>query len=476
MKARDRKLIIIGLDGLPKNLLNHFLELGLLPHIGELMTKEQLDDLESTIPPLTGPAWITLATGKSPLEHGCFGFTLSVKELDKTKTITSENIRLETFYEKLEEKNIKSILVNLPGSYPPRSEQITITSLLTQGDNFFFPQDKAEKYQKILKNYRLVPNPMIPKTSDKYLQVVSQIEKTRFQLAKKLFQNENWQLFFFLFSGTDWIMHVYYDKLIKSPKPNKFTKIFKEADQVIGWFMKNKPDNSQIIILSDHGFKTYKGAFYVNTWLRNEGYLKTTSQFFSDTPHERHQLEKEKIAKKRKLKLDLSFLQKLVAKNEFIFKNAKKIYKKYEVFFPVKLNSQEKPNLNQTKAYYHSGTMGIYINDDRFNQGIVKKEEKTQLIKEIISKLKRIKDPKEKKSVFKRVIINDSSNQEVHYPQPDIIFEFGDFWPKADMGPLFLYETLNNHSKNGIAIYPKSWHKIRKLTNIAPTVLKYFQT
>ncbi|MBU0708407.1 alkaline phosphatase family protein [Patescibacteria group bacterium] len=88
----EKKLIIIGIDGVPRNLLERLIELELLPNIREIVKKGVLSDLESTNPPLTGPAWISLVTGQSPTEHGCFGFTLPTSRLEKR--LSKDNWRI----------------------------------------------------------------------------------------------------------------------------------------------------------------------------------------------------------------------------------------------------------------------------------------------------------------------------------------------------------------------------------------------
>ena len=68
-----RKFVCIGLDCADPNLV--FKEfLGFLPNISKLMKKGSFSSLESTIPPITVPAWMSMLTGKDPGELGLYGF------------------------------------------------------------------------------------------------------------------------------------------------------------------------------------------------------------------------------------------------------------------------------------------------------------------------------------------------------------------------------------------------------------------
>jgi len=70
----NKKIVIIGLDCASPNLIfDEFFDD--LPNLRKIMKNGVYNELESTIPPITVPAWMSMFTGKDPGELGIYGFT-----------------------------------------------------------------------------------------------------------------------------------------------------------------------------------------------------------------------------------------------------------------------------------------------------------------------------------------------------------------------------------------------------------------
>lgn len=73
-RARIRKLIFLGLDGLEPDLVERYLAEGKLPHLAALQRQGRYSRLRTTFPPLSPVAWATFATGSNPGKHNLFDF------------------------------------------------------------------------------------------------------------------------------------------------------------------------------------------------------------------------------------------------------------------------------------------------------------------------------------------------------------------------------------------------------------------
>ncbi len=73
-KARVRKLIFLGLDGLEPDLVEKFLREGKLPNLARLREQGRYRRLRTTFPALSPVAWATFATGSNPGKHNLFDF------------------------------------------------------------------------------------------------------------------------------------------------------------------------------------------------------------------------------------------------------------------------------------------------------------------------------------------------------------------------------------------------------------------
>lgn len=73
-RAKIRKLIFLGLDGLEPELVDKYLAEGKLPHLAKLRDQGRYSRLRTTFPPLSPVAWATFATGSNPGKHNLFDF------------------------------------------------------------------------------------------------------------------------------------------------------------------------------------------------------------------------------------------------------------------------------------------------------------------------------------------------------------------------------------------------------------------
>ena len=148
-----KKVVVIGFDGATFDVLKPLVEKGKLPNLFRMLTEGANGKLRSTTPPLTGPAWVSFATGKNPGNHGCYTFESFEKSIEETRTITTAKILGKTFYELLDSSGKKCVIINLPCSYPPRIKGDLVTSFLTVGPDHVFPKT-LENEVPGLKDYR----------------------------------------------------------------------------------------------------------------------------------------------------------------------------------------------------------------------------------------------------------------------------------------------------------------------------------
>ncbi len=71
-RETDRKLIVLAFDGLDPAVLERFITNGRLPNFAKLAAKRGIQTLETTTPAESATAWVSLATGLPPDDHGIF--------------------------------------------------------------------------------------------------------------------------------------------------------------------------------------------------------------------------------------------------------------------------------------------------------------------------------------------------------------------------------------------------------------------
>jgi predicted AlkP superfamily phosphohydrolase/phosphomutase len=415
------KLLIIGLDGATFRVLKPLCNEGRLPNLKHLITKGVQGVLESTFPPLTGPAWTALATGKNPGKTGVFDFLNRVsKHSFKTKVLSSSEIRRAVpYWDYLSCAGIKVGIINFPLLYPPYK----INGIMVSGvgsdpkDNISYPREFKQKLVKICQNYRI----HIPWNESQYSGRPSYFIKDIFELLEvnhktlQFLLNQDLDVVTFVISATDFTQHYmwrywdsthpYYQKEDAEKYKPAFIQIWRKVDEILDFAVKVVYQQANVFIVSDHGFGPHRSSFHTNSWLQMEGYIMKRNTF-----------------------LKLGRLQEMVAK--LIKKLSKDFYDK----LLTAVNAGKLPripadagiNMEKSLAFALVGTSvgGIYLNkpsilsNEGYSDSNFLKYEIIEKLKEMCSNLKlplKVHSPEE---VYSGPYTNLA---------PDILFEIDGF-------------------------------------------------
>ena len=146
--AASEKVILIGLDGATFDLLLPWINEGILPVMANLLKQGAWGGLESTIPPLTPPAWASFITGKNPGKHGVFDFRGPVNDALESPLISSRSIRSRKLWEIINAQKKRVGIINIPVTYPPEEvDGFMISGMLTPNNKVCFthPPDLKDR-------------------------------------------------------------------------------------------------------------------------------------------------------------------------------------------------------------------------------------------------------------------------------------------------------------------------------------------
>ncbi|RMH39036.1 MAG: hypothetical protein D6689_17820 [Deltaproteobacteria bacterium] len=139
----QRRLLVLGVDGMDPQLLRQYMREGRTPHLAALAERGGFVALGTTNPPQSPVAWSTFATGLAPSHHGIYDFVhrdphalapyLSTSRVEPGSAITIGSFALPTsgpkvellrggvaVWELLGRHGIPSTFVKLPANFPPR--------------------------------------------------------------------------------------------------------------------------------------------------------------------------------------------------------------------------------------------------------------------------------------------------------------------------------------------------------------------
>ncbi len=481
-----KKLIVIGLDGATWNILLPLIKKDKLPTFKKLLESGVSGTLKSTIPPVTGPSWLSFATGKNPGKTGVYDF-LNRDGVDlKLKSVSSNNYKGESVWDYLSNNGYKTGVVAYPTLYPPYPiNGFMISGIGTPAygnyGNITYPEELRKELDAVSDGYELVVNyhNLIYNDMDIFLKDMNKQTDKQFKVVLHLLKTKDWDSFIYVCSATDWIQHIMWKHIDKShPQYNKetsekyaeeFEKFFQKIDGFLNQLMSF---DANLLIVSDHGFGPQDQCFNLAKWLENKGYLTTRKKVTGGL----------EIKAKTKLGQLLSFIARLLKLEKFIPKAVASRASRSLSTSIVNII-----DLDKSMAYCLGHTIpfgGIYINPD------IQNSDKYETIKtKIINDLQNLSGDVGKPL---KVTIYDSEKiykgDKVHLA-PDIIFTINN-WRCVILeenfeGPLFEGKSYSNrhtgsHRLEGIFIAHgpdiKKGYKIEgaKIYDIAPTILHLF--
>ncbi len=275
------RVFVIGIDGVPFTFLQRMLAKGEFPNLGNISDGGDMKQMNSVIPPISSVAWTTFMTGKNPAKHGIMGFIDRDPATMAMKIPTSVDIKEKSLWEILGEHGRKVVAMNVPISYPPKKVNGSMVScfLATNIDKATYPPQLAGKLKEM--GYIIDADPWKARSDlDGYLEDLFTALEKRLEATLYLLDTDQPDFMISHIMETDRIGHFFWEYLDKNDEKYAplIMKFFRKVDDFIGTVSDRLPEETTIIVMSDHGFCTLKKEVYVNVPLREAGYLKLNSE------------------------------------------------------------------------------------------------------------------------------------------------------------------------------------------------------
>lgn len=446
------KLLIIGLDCADPELVFGWKDE--LPNLKKLIDNGAYGKLRSTHPPITVPAWAVMMSGKDPGQLGYYGFrNRKDYSYDAYGIANGDAVKYDRAWDILSKAGKKVVLLGVPQTYPPRPVNgCVVSGFLTPSteSNYTYPIPLKDEVEEVSNGYVIDVENF--RTNDKKALLQRVYEKTEkhFAVAKHLIKNKPWDFFMLVEMGVDRIHHGFWSFIdpthhkykAGNPFENSIKDYYKYCDKEIGDLISLAPDDTIVMVVSDHGAVKMDGAICFNEWLIKEGYL-TLKEYPS---------EPTRIAD---LEIDWS----------------------------------------KTKAWGEGGYYGrLFMNvKGREPEGIIEPEDYEKVRDEIIEKIAAIEDP-DGVNIGSIAYRPEELYQEVKGVAPDLITYFGDLrWRSVGtvgLGSIHTFENDTgsddaNHNWDGIYILDKKGcefgniepglKEAMEIYDIAPTIMNLFE-
>jgi Tfp pilus assembly protein PilF len=317
----DRRVIFVGLDGADWQLLDGYMQAGLMPNLAALAREGRTAVLSTIHPPLSPLVWTTMMTGTSPLDHGILDFTRRNPETGDLEPITSGERRVPAIWNLATEAGksvavfglwatwpaepVRGLLVAdrlssftsrnspPPGVVYPPAQEAWAREALAHADaavdyhalRAYLPWLGEKEYDR----WKAAPDPYAHPVSA--LRRILVETRAYHALATSWLSREKPDLAVVYFQGTDTLGHIFApyapprQEAVSAEDFQRFSKVpelyFAEVDRLLGDYRKLAEASGVVLMIaSDHGFRWKEGrpsqlssaaATTAGRWHRDEG-------------------------------------------------------------------------------------------------------------------------------------------------------------------------------------------------------------
>ncbi|MDE1851667.1 MAG: alkaline phosphatase family protein [Candidatus Micrarchaeota archaeon] len=492
-----KKLYIIGIDAAALWIIKENCKEYGLRGFERFMKDGTLEEMESTLPPITPVAWPSIYTGMEPREHGVMDFFCIDREYTK-QLLYYDVVGKAPFWDTLSDHGIRSLVITPPVVVNlNRKENVDIITGWPLPPKF-----SSEELQKAAKRFGFRGEEDIEQELQNGRIGISEAFKRyeestvkRAKLAKHLIGEKPYDLVFVAFTEIDRMQHY---TLNKGNWKEYVMPLYRHVSDFIEWIVeraRNEDEDAVIMLVSDHGAQPIRHKFMINAWLVQKGYTALKPGYAKAfekkageaAPGIKYTLREQIIkSKAKKLVYDRmpAGLRRGVAKamGSVLASGSGGDYTRIHDF---------DIDMENTRAFtsVSNNPVGlIWINDSRFSDPQVNESEKEALKKEIAKELEKVRTIEGDKLVVRIFDGSEYYKNTKEFIAPDMMVEVakGYIVDIKDYSPAMLYidpdvARSGDHIREGIfgAMDPKSGKlKVQKnridIYGFRNTILGYF--
>ncbi len=278
------RVALIGIDGGNWHVLHWLINEGYMPNLKEITTRGASGILISLIPPVTAPAWLSIATGLTPGETGVIDF---FKVIDTSsyslELISAKDYKGRSIWDYASLIGYNVAVLDYPLLYP--AYQVNGVMISSWGGKVTtYPEDYINTIRELVGEYNIIVNYHNIKYNnlDLFLEHIEKAANVKLRVSIHTLSLAKWDLFVDVISFTDWLQHRMWH-VIDSNHPlhrrvsnigyyrRRFAELWSILDEYIG---KIRDNFDFVIIVSDHGFGPHWGVLNIVKLFEAKGLIK----------------------------------------------------------------------------------------------------------------------------------------------------------------------------------------------------------
>ncbi len=287
------KVFVLGIDALSPVLLERWTEAGLLPNFRRVMEEGQWGPLRSTGEFSSPQAWPSFMTGVNPGKHGIFSFLQHVPCTYDVEHVTSRNLQVPTIFELLSGAEARVASLNVPCTFPLAPlNGVGISDWLCPSlgsPGATYPTELAAQLRRKYGEYPFHVDVKRHARAGRYDRALRNCRhgiRVKMEVAREIYRQGPWDLFALVFVETDAMQHYFwhfsdpahplYAQANRDRWGEPVLETYQALDEVLGEILDMLADDTNLLIMSDHGGAIYnRGQTYIPALLQHLGLLAT---------------------------------------------------------------------------------------------------------------------------------------------------------------------------------------------------------
>lgn len=287
-----RKVLIIGWDAADWKVVNDLIEQGRMPHIQALIERGVMGGLATLHPVLSPMLWTTIATGKRPYKHGILGFAEPTSDGAGVQPVSQFGRKTKALWNIFNQQGMKSNVIGWWPSHPV--EAINGVMVSNHYQSAIGPPDQPwplapgmvcpARLQETLAEIRINPNELLPEQVLAFVPKAAEIDQDKdrrlasvmkilaecssvHSAAMWALENEPWDFMGVYYDAVDHFCHGFmkYRPPRRPHIPERDFELYggvvdmgyRFHDMMLGAMLEKAPQDTTVIICSDHGFHPY---------------------------------------------------------------------------------------------------------------------------------------------------------------------------------------------------------------------------
>ena len=301
-REKRPRVLLVGWDAADRRLISPLVDAGLMPTLGALICRGSLGNLRTATPALSPLVWTSLATGLTADRHGILGFT-EPSPSGGLRPIQSTSRRVKALWNIADQEGLRSCVVGWWPSHPAEALNGVVVSNLFQvargplGQPWPVPAGSVHPpdLTQELSALRVHPQEMTAAHVLPFVPLAARVDQERspglsriagilaeaatvHAVATWLMESTDWDLMAVYLSAIDRFCHGFmrFHPPRQPHVPQEAFEIYKDVvtgayrfhDMMLERLLELAGPDCTVLLVSDHGFRTWRPARWPSTGSR----------------------------------------------------------------------------------------------------------------------------------------------------------------------------------------------------------------